>query len=64
MNPRDFHAVIVNLRIGLDSDKLSIQKFDISGDAFLGPAYKRASEAVFEAAVIDLDSVLDQGELD
>jgi hypothetical protein len=59
VNPRDFHAVIVNFRIGLDSDKLSIQKFDIRGDVFLGPAYKRAGEAVFEAAVIDLDGILD-----
>lgn len=30
---------------------------------FLGPAYQRAGEAVFETAVVDLDGVLNQGEL-
>jgi len=64
VNPRDLHTIFVDLRIGLDGDELSLQKLNVSGDVFFGPAYQCAGETVFETAVVDLYGVLDQGELD
>ena len=63
MNPRDLHTIFVDLRIGLDGDELSLQKLNVSGDVFFGPAYQCAGETVFETAVVDLYGVLDQGGL-